>query len=55
MRTLNIFAAVLVAVLVLLGATIFTVDQRQHAMVFQLGEIRNVIEEPGLYFKWLLI
>jgi len=55
MRTLNIFAAVLVAVLVLLGATIFTVDQRQHAMVFQLGEIRNVIEEPGLYFKWPLI
>ncbi|MBL8369259.1 MAG: protease modulator HflC, partial [Candidatus Accumulibacter sp.] len=33
----------------------FTVDQRQYAIIFQLGEVRNVIEEPGLYFKWPLI
>ncbi|WP_409559345.1 protease modulator HflC [Accumulibacter sp.] len=52
---MNIFAAVLVTVLVVLGATIFTVDQRQHAIVFQLGEVRSVIEEPGLYFKWPMI
>lgn len=38
-----------------LGASIFTVDQRQHAIVFQLGEIREVIAEPGLYFKWPMI
>ena len=53
--SMNIVAAVFVAVLVVLGATIFTVDQRQYAIIFQLGEVRNVIEEPGLYFKWPLI
>ncbi|MCM8625628.1 protease modulator HflC [Accumulibacter sp.] len=52
---MNAVAVVFVAALVILGATIFTVDQRQHAIVFQLGEVRQVIEEPGLYFKWPLI
>lgn len=55
MRSLNVLAAGVAAVLVLLGATMFTVDQRQYAMIFQLGEIRSVIEAPGLYFKWPLI
>ncbi|RDE49958.1 MAG: protease modulator HflC [Candidatus Accumulibacter meliphilus] len=56
MRTgMNFFAALVVSALVVLGATIFTVDQRQHAIVFQLGEVRSVIDEPGLYFKWPLI
>ena len=52
---INLLAALLVAFVVVLGATIFTVDQRQYAIVFQLGEVRNVIDEPGLYFKWPLI
>ncbi len=52
---LNFTAAVVAVVLVVLGASIFTVDQRQHAIVFQLGEVRTVIEEPGLYFKWPMI
>ena len=52
---LNFAAAVVAAVLVLLGTTIFTVDQRQHAIIFQLGEVREVITEPGLYFKWPMI
>jgi membrane protease subunit HflC len=52
---LNFAAAVVAVVLVALGASIFTVDQRQHAIVFQLGEVRTVIEEPGLYFKWPMI
>ncbi|MDP1525203.1 MAG: protease modulator HflC [Rhodocyclaceae bacterium] len=34
---------------------VFTVDQRQYAIVFQLGEIKEVIKEPGLSFKWPLI
>ena len=42
-------------VLVVLGLSIFTVDQRQHAIIFQLGEVKEVITEPGLYFKWPLI
>ena len=42
-------------VLVVLGLSIFTVDQRQHAIIFQLGEVKEVITEPGLYFEWPLI
>ncbi|MCX8017914.1 MAG: SPFH domain-containing protein, partial [Rhodocyclaceae bacterium] len=34
---------------------LFTVDQRQYAIVFQLGEIKEVVTEPGLNFKWPLI
>jgi membrane protease subunit HflC len=41
--------------LVVLAMSMFTVDQRQHAIVFQLGEVKRVISEPGLYFKWPLI
>ena len=52
---LNFLMAIVMAVLVVLGASIFTVDQRQHAILFQLGEVREVIAEPGLYFKWPMI
>ena len=52
---LNILAAIVAAVVVVLAMTIFTVDQRQHALVFQFGQVREVISESGLYFKWPLI
>jgi membrane protease subunit HflC len=35
--------------------SLFSVDQRQHAIVFQLGEIKDVISAPGLHAKWPLI
>jgi membrane protease subunit HflC len=41
----------IVGLLVVLSLSVFTVDQRQHAIVFRLGEPVNVIKEPGLYFK----
>ena len=44
-----------VTVLVVLSLSAFTVDQRQRAIVFQLGEVKDVVEEPGLHFKWPLI
>jgi membrane protease subunit HflC len=44
-----------VAALVVLSLSAFTVDQRQRAIVFQLGEVKDVVEEPGLHFKWPLI
>lgn len=44
-----------VVVLVLLSASMFTVDQRQNAMVFQLGQVVSVKKTPGLYFKLPLI
>ena len=38
--------------LIVLATSMFTVDQRQWAIVFQLGEIKEVIDEPGLHFKF---
>ena len=35
----------------LISSCLFVVDQRQFALVFALGEIKKVINEPGLYFK----
>jgi membrane protease subunit HflC len=40
-----------VAVLVLLSMSVFVVDQREKAIVFQLGEVVGVKTEPGLNFK----
>src|SRR5437867_13317423 len=37
--------------LLLLSSTVFVVDQRQYAIVFALGEVKQVISEPGLHFK----
>jgi len=54
----NRLGAILVAVAaiaLLAGSSLFTVDQRERAIVFQLGEIREVIADPGLNFKWPLI
>jgi membrane protease subunit HflC len=42
---------VLLVALVVLSASMFTVDQRQNALVFQLGEVVSVKTKPGLYFK----
>lgn len=50
-NNLSFVAAALGALLVVLGMSIFTVDQRQFAIVFQLGEVKDEISEPGLYFK----
>ncbi|MFA9949812.1 protease modulator HflC [Rhodocyclaceae bacterium Wk13] len=52
---INAVASILVVVLVVAASMIFTVDQRQYAIVFQLGEVKKVIADPGLYFKWPLI
>ncbi|MEC5159457.1 modulator of FtsH protease HflC [Janthinobacterium sp. CG_23.3] len=37
--------------LMLLSSTVFIVDQRKYAIVFALGEVKQVIKEPGLHFK----
>jgi modulator of FtsH protease HflC len=47
----NLLAAIAVTVLIVLAMSIFSVDQRQYALVFQLGEVKRVITEPGLNFK----
>lgn len=40
----------LIALFVLLS-TVFVVDQRQYAILFALGEVKQVINQPGLHFK----
>ena len=54
-RNLPFVAAFVLAVLAALAMSMFTVDQRRFAIVFQLGEIKDVITEPGLNLKWPLI
>ena len=41
----------IIALLILLSLSTFTVDQREFALVFRLGEIVSVKKDPGLYFK----
>ena len=55
MRALGPIVAIVVALAVLASASMFTVDQRQHAIVFQFEEVKDVVTTPGLHFKWPLI
>jgi membrane protease subunit HflC len=55
MRALGPLIAVFVVVVLLVSGTLFTVDQRQHAIVFQLGEVKEVVTKPGLHVKWPLL
>src|SRR5216117_3437099 len=51
MRAVGPIFAVLILIALIISGTLYTVDQRQHAIVFQLGEITGVVEKPGLHFK----
>ena len=42
---------VVIAVVMAAGSMLFVVDQRQVGVVYALGEIKEVITEPGLKFK----
>ncbi|MEN3372463.1 protease modulator HflC [Dechloromonas sp. ZS-1] len=48
---IHVAGGVVAAALLILAMSIFTVDQRQYALVFQLGEVKQVITEPGMSFK----
>ncbi len=54
-KALGPIAAALIGLFMLVSASLYTVDQRQHAVVFQLGEVKDVISQPGLHFKWPMI
>ena len=41
--------------LVIITSSAYTVDQREYALVFRLGEIVSVKSEPGLYFKMPMV
>jgi membrane protease subunit HflC len=55
MRAFGPILALLVVVALIVSSALFTVDQRQNAIVFQLGEIKDVVQQPGLHFKWPML
>jgi membrane protease subunit HflC len=55
MRALGPVVAILAVLALLVSSSLFTVDQRQNAIVFQLGEVKEVINRSGLHFKWPLL
>jgi len=55
MKAVGPILAILVALIVLASSMLFTIDQRQNAIIFQLGEVKEVITKPGLHFKWPLV
>ena len=51
MNKLGFFVTSFLVALAIASSMLFVVDQRQFGVVFQLGEIRKVVTEPGLNFK----
>jgi modulator of FtsH protease HflC len=52
MNPVKTFGLVLLAAILFgLFSSLFTVDERQKALVLRFGEVNRIIEEPGLYFK----
>jgi membrane protease subunit HflC len=51
MNRLGLWVSSALVLLLLLSSTLFVVDQRQFGVVYALGQIRQVITEPGLHFK----
>ena len=41
----------LLVLAMLASSTLYVVDQRQYAIVFALGEVKEVVNQPGLHFK----
>ncbi|RFO98494.1 protease modulator HflC [Rhodoferax lacus] len=51
MNRIGLILSSLLVLLVLASSTLFVVDQRQFGVVYALGQIKEVITEPGLNFK----
>jgi membrane protease subunit HflC len=49
---INVVLIVIAFAAIILGMSVFIVDEREHAIKFQLGEIIQAEYEPGLHFKW---
>lgn len=49
-RLLSLMLGLIIAAM-LISSTLYIVDQREYAVVFGLGEIKDIKSEPGLYFK----
>ena len=51
MNKIGVVVSSLLVALALASSTLFVVDQRQFGVVYALGQIKEVITEPGLHFK----
>ena len=51
MNRIGFYVAGALIVLMVAFSTLFIVDQRQFAVIYALGEIKEVVSEPGLKFK----
>ncbi len=51
MNRVGFIASSLLVLLALASSTLFVVDQRQFGVVYALGQIKDVVTEPGLHFK----
>ncbi len=51
MNRIGLFFSSLLVLIALASSTLFVVDQRQFGVVYALGQIKEVITEPGLNFK----
>ncbi len=54
-KNLPFIGIVVLLILIILVMSAYTVDQRQAAIKFRLGEVRAIQKEPGLYFKLPMI
>ena len=54
-RSMSLVLSLIFGALILASMTVFTVDQRRYAIIFQLGEVKAVYAEPGLAIKWPMI
>lgn len=52
MNRIGFIAATIVLLLALASSMLFVVDQRQFGVKYALGQIKEVISEPGLNYKW---
>ncbi len=55
MRNIGSLLIGVFVLLVIITSSAYTVDQREYALVFRLGEIVSVKRDPGLYFKMPMV
>ncbi len=51
MKNQGILLGIIIALFILASSSLYIVDQREKAIVFQLGAVVDVRTDPGLYFK----
>ena len=49
--TRNLVLLIVAALLVTAYSSVFTVTERDRALITRFGEIKRVVDNPGLYFK----